>query len=97
MTRMRNIINIIVILIRILFFNNLIIFLDFIYNNVINKDNDRLINDLEFLEGFLKKSVRVFINIATFYVDYDVDSKVEIINVFDFLFNEKKMLILFFF
>ena len=94
---MRSILNIIVTFIYILFFNNFIIFLNFIYNNVINKDNNRFINDLEFLKNLLKKSIKIFIDIATFHIDCDVDSKIEIINVFDFLFNEKKMLILFFF
>ena len=92
-TRMRNILNIIVVFIYIFFFNNLIIFLDLIHNNVINKNNNRFINDLELFEDFLKKNIKIFIDIATFYIDCDVDSKIEIINVFDFLFDEKKMLI----
>ena len=73
------------------------VFLDFIHNNVINKNNNRFINDLELLKGFLKKNVKIFINIATFYINYDVDLKIEIVNVFDFFYDEKKILILIFF
>ena len=72
-------------------------FFNFIHNNVIDKNDNRFINRFEFLKDLLKKNVKVFINIVTFYINYDTDLKIEIINVFDFLFNEKEILIFFFF
>ena len=68
---MRNISNVIIIFIYIFFFNNFIIFLDFIHSNVINKNNNNFINDFEFLKGLLKKTLkylltsRYFMLIAT--------------------------------
>ena len=77
--------SVIIILIYTLLFNSVII-LNFINSSSVNNS---LINSFEFFKKFLKKDSKVFINVTTFYINSDINSKVEDIDIFNFLFNKK--------